>query len=705
MRYNSLKGLLLQISLLLGMSSVFLVPAIIAETQSSGSDRGVFVFLASFLLFFLIPIIRGAVLKKKISDYPRKGKIKGIVLWIISYIIALIVFSGILTATGTMKGPSGMAIFFPTVLLSTTVAIAIRDSFLTRSKSTEDRRRKRWSTNRHIRYYSFKGFMVQLLYFSLFAVLISAGLIIRLVFGVNTVAITAALILWSAAVILFLIRDKLLYRFISDIPKRSFGKMIAKGLGFLAIFVVIFSICFEILSSIATTTQYTNVVNDEWYAVPQRVTNTKDITAIIITLLVLQLAVMVALRDYFLMKSEYKKKSFVCPYCLAKNLIWSAQYRCTNKACAEVPDIELTQYENGNTSNPIRKNKTFPAIFKKIQFQLIPKHGNCPDCNSKSTKIVCPSCHNSIPESSLLGEDIIFSIVGSHASGKSHFLGVLINELKERIAGSFHGSLVGLNDSAARYEKNFKQKLYSEKSTLDFTESFLSGKSSGAFKPLIFKLSTGAGKKKHTLVFYETAGVDLDDLDTMSTVNKFISKSSGIVFLLDPMQIPAVANQLDDTIIACASGQNASGRHLTARSDDVLGRVSTRIREDNNIKSSQKIDIPTAAVLSKLDAIKPFVPSGLTLSTLSPHFSNRGFVLSDWESVNSETQDLLRNWGEGSFMAQLDVNYEKQSYFAVSALGLNNSPREDKKIAPPQPHRIEDPLLWLMKENNIIKTI
>ena len=56
-----------------------------------------------------------------------------------------------------------------------------------------------------------------------------------------------------------------------------------------------------------------------------------------------------------------------------------------------------------------------------------------------------------------------------------------------------------------------------------------------------------------TFVFFDTVGEDLNDEDTMSTVNKYICKSAGIVFLLDPMQIPAVANQLDESTVKRAA--------------------------------------------------------------------------------------------------------------------------------------------------------
>jgi formylglycine-generating enzyme required for sulfatase activity len=76
-------------------------------------------------------------------------------------------------------------------------------------------------------------------------------------------------------------------------------------------------------------------------------------------------------------------------------------------------------------------------------------------------------------------------------------------------------------------------------------------------------------------------------------------------------------------------------------------------------------------------------------------------VLSDCNNVNNEIQSLLKNWGADAFITELNVNYSHYAYFAVSALGLHNNPKADRTIDRPRPHRIEDPLLWIMKENGV----
>lgn len=53
-------------------------------------------------------------------------------------------------------------------------------------------------------------------------------------------------------------------------------------------------------------------------------------------------------------------------------------------------------------------------------------------------------------------------------------------------------------------------------------------------------------------------------------------------------------------------------------------------------------------------------------------------------------------------MAQLSMNYSNYSYFGVSSLGMKNSPDKNGVFSTPRPHRVEDPVLWILKENKII---
>lgn len=358
-----------------------------------------------------------------------------------------------------------------------------------------------------------------------------------------------------------------------------------------------------------------------------------------------------------------------------------------------------------------------PAVFigTRIYKKTHKTHFVCPYCfethkiaearrTPATNKVFCPSCKSQLPESTLSGEDMIISIVGSRNTGKSNFVGVLINELIERIAPAFGGSFEGFKDTMTRYERDFKNKLYVGLQRIEQTSRPL-GES---YTPLIFSLKFRAKKggrkalKSYTLVFFDTAGEDLNEKEeTMSRVNKYICKSAGIIFLLDPTRIPKVKQQLDPDVIIRAGAQKGNA---AARADDILVKVSNLIRDDKGLSGSDKIDVPVAVVFSKFDVIEPLVPRGFAILENSPHCKENAFVLRDGHNVDSEVKGLLRSWEAKSFLAQLDLNYTDYSCFAVSALGLHNNPAIDGKINPPSPHRIEDPMLWLLMKLKVIKS-
>lgn len=430
----------------------------------------------------------------------------------------------------------------------------------------------------------------------------------------------------------------------------------------------------------------------------------KWVMPLLIAMVIVFALLIVALIVYRNRKKIFKT-SFVCPYCFETHKMSEVEFRCSNNLCKDVPDLPMTKYENGDSAIPLVGKPTFKSTEVVRGKKFIPRAATCPECHRTTHKVICPSCHNILPESTLLGEDMIISIVGSRDTGKSHFVGVIINELIERVAPAFGGSFEGFDDTMERYEQSFGRKLYVDLQKLDLTQSSLQNVNNGAYRPLIFslKLQVKKGLKetinRYTLVFFDTAGEDLDDADTMSTVNKYICKSAGIIFLLDPMKIPAVATQLDEDVIKRASSVSWQ---RAGRSDDILVRVSNLIRNDRSLKSSDKIDVPVAVVFSKFDAIEPIIPQGCAILANSPHCKEKAFVLSDWHNVNSEVQGLLRTWGAESFLSQLEVNYTDYSCFAVSSLGLNNNPTSDMKISRPMPHRIEDPLLWILMKLKVI---
>ena len=400
------------------------------------------------------------------------------------------------------------------------------------------------------------------------------------------------------------------------------------------------------------------------------------------------------------------EKAFLCPYCFESSQISQIQFRCTNQLCEDLYDPEMTRYEHG-VDDPLKGKRGKPTFGRKqvpIQWDArgIPHSAQCPKCGRTTYKVICPKCHNPLPASTLTGDNMIISVVGSRDTGKTHFITVIVNELIERIAPAFGGSFEGFDDTMDRYTRIYKNQLYVHLQRFKKTDRFLENMD-GAYRPLIYSLKLrvkgplGEKIRLYTLVFFDSAGEDLESEESMRTVNQYICKSTGIIFLLDPLKIPAVKAQLDQSAVSRASSAS------WYQPDDILVRVSNLIRREQGLRDCDKIKVPVAVVFSKLDVIEPIIPQGCTILEPSAHCRQGVFNLSDCHNVNTEVQGLLRTWEAGSFLSQLSLNYQNYACFAVSSLGMHNSPDSNGIISRPHPHRIEDPLLWLLMKQKVIK--
>src|SRR5699024_9797523 len=112
------------------------------------------------------------------------------------------------------------------------------------------------------------------------------------------------------------------------------------------------------------------------------------------------------------------------------------------------------------------------------------------------------------------------------------------------------------------------------------------GSDAGDVDPLIYSLTflkkNGFFKKMFgsktasqsiSLTFYDTAGENLDSESSMLTFNRYLAHASGIILLLDPLQLPNVRNELHNKV------------HLPEENTDVtevLNRTIEVVRQEQH---------------------------------------------------------------------------------------------------------------------------
>lgn len=390
-----------------------------------------------------------------------------------------------------------------------------------------------------------------------------------------------------------------------------------------------------------------------------------------------------------------KKKYYICPYCFNKNKISDIEFRCINKRCTGHEEDEV--YAKFLGTRPMIKGLAFKPA--KSMFKSTLTRAECPECKTQSTKYLCSTCHCELPNNIAECDDLIISIIGAKETGKSHYIAVLIDIIKNKIGKSFNCSLRAINDETIeKYNNDFYNPIYKRRETIKITNSAMT--SNDAKLPLVYTLTFQEDKKFSknkisnviTLVFFDTAGEDLNAQDTMETVNKYIYNSSGIIFLLDPLQIDSVRNRLP-------VGTNLPQKNTEI--EDIIERTINLIRSGKNIQGKNKIDIPVAAAFTKMDALESIIDQSSQLNYSATHLDDGIFDINDCEIITQEIEALIDNWGESSFSQKLKIEFKDSAMFGLTALGCN--PHGTNRIDKFRPRRVEDPFLWLLYKNNVIK--
>lgn len=405
---------------------------------------------------------------------------------------------------------------------------------------------------------------------------------------------------------------------------------------------------------------------------------------------------------------------YTCPYCLREYPFSEVEFRCVNSFCPEkAQDEQYANYLGMKKESMQQTNVTFrsrariPVLLKN---RYMPVWENCPHCGNKSSQRVCPGCHNKLPEGIQDSEDMIIPIVGSRDTGKTHFITVLIHELQNRICPEiFNGTFDPMDDEVYKhYREHFFNRVFMDKTLQDLTKTGNVRGESSVRKPLIYEMKipvdeNGKRVRKFTFIFYDAAGEDLQNESVMKTVNRYICKASGIIFLLDPLQVMELRLNMNEDEINSSSSIRADE---IEPQEMVLQRISRLIRADKGQSQTQKIQIPTVVAFSKFDVLKRFFPKGSLVLEPSSYLREGKLGKNEWFTISNEIEAMLKEWGAGGFATNVQMNFSNYTYCTLSALGQQPvlSATGSKTLnSKPMPHRVEDPFLWLLKENGVIR--
>jgi hypothetical protein len=385
-------------------------------------------------------------------------------------------------------------------------------------------------------------------------------------------------------------------------------------------------------------------------------------------------------------------QTVVCPYCFETWSTSVAAYRCLgppdDPRCPREPDAAQAALLGG--AAVLQKR----VVTRKARFgRAIPTGtGATCECGARTTP-VCPRCHSGLPHAYAEGGDRLIGLIGTKSSGKSHYIAVVMHELFQGV-GARYGAVVELldDDTRTRYETDLVRPIYDDGVALPATTT--AAVDERVRRPLGLRLSFPGEKRRQVVnaVFFDTAGEDLSNDAVLAREARYVGQCSALILLIDPLQVPAIRDLVGTTTVLPDEVIDPL---------EVLRNVTELLRRQRGVPRPKALEQPLAIAFSKLDAIRPLFEDGSPV--LREPASDGMYDAAEARSVGALLRAQLIEWLGPEFDAYAAENYRSANYFAVSALGAQPSP-DGRLSGDVAPHRVADPLLWVLSEWRAIES-
>jgi hypothetical protein len=384
-----------------------------------------------------------------------------------------------------------------------------------------------------------------------------------------------------------------------------------------------------------------------------------------------------------------------CPYCYHKVRLNSLMFRCSGRqapgrtACVPGLDDRQVQYMNDGTPR-------LPSFSTNSKVYASGQRAECPSCGGSTGTRVCSVCHSVLPSMFGAEKSPMFGMVGVKGSGKTVYLTVLIHELTTSVRRRFGASIHTVGESPMISEvKRLRETINSGGALPDSTKEAAVEKR----YPIVLEwrqekdgLFGRTNVSSTILSFYDTAGEDLQNQNSASS-QAYLAAADGLIVVLDPFQFPENTQR----------GRNVGiGRDsLDTPAIEVMTRITELLREADSVKATKKVKRPLALVVSKIDAFFDDVPSDHAVRRSPPGLP--AFDEAESADLHNHVEALIDEWGGEDVLGMLRTNYENYRFFAASALGAQPDYRTSRADSQGlRPHRVAEPLLWLMANDKII---
>lgn len=312
---------------------------------------------------------------------------------------------------------------------------------------------------------------------------------------------------------------------------------------------------------------------------------------------------------------------------------------------------------------------------------------------------VCPVCSNMLPEREV-DETLNIAIVGDTSSGKTHYIAVLIDQLKRGImmqAANGSTRLISLNPETEQKYRNiyYTPILQDRDARQGGTKPGNFGPSGEPIKsdPLVYQFTINEDHmnpgRAFNLLFYDISGEEIADPTLIVQFGEHILRADAIIYLADPVTMERVRGRLPRHLQPDPASISARTAH------EVLANIMYRYEQYQRIRPGGSISIPTAITLSKSDLLRYTIPVSEQRNYLifqRTSYDGKAHP-QEFARIHQEVVACLHAYDEQAIL-KLSGRFSCISFFAASATGT--PPDSKGKYILIEPLRCLDPFMWVL---------
>lgn len=321
--------------------------------------------------------------------------------------------------------------------------------------------------------------------------------------------------------------------------------------------------------------------------------------------------------------------------------------------------------------------------------------GICPKCSAESNTRLCPNCHGELPPSVEEIPGYSIYVVGSKGCGKSHYLVAAFEHLENLVFPTKLKSHFQLctGHTKDRYRK-LRNSVFQSGSLMAPTNKddpevrlpFLFQAKLATHMRFFYGIKTS---KSVNIAAFDTPGEVCESHTNLRHNWQCLVKGDALIFLIDPTAYNQVRSQLS---------QEARTSMVDTENETkaVIDNIAQLYRSMNPLSATDKISIPTAFVLTKVDALKGLIPPSSPVWQEADH--KMGFDRDHCEQVSDAVKDFLHGLNDGAkAVMAVESGFSNYMFFAVTSLGQPPKMEAGVKSAVNiNPKHVENPWLWIL---------